>query len=138
MKLTTSLAALACAALFAIGLSISAIAGAPLPDGDSDGIPDEWDNCSAESNTDQCDTNTDGYGNLCDGDVNDDGAVGAPDFNIFRAEFGSSVPPGLAEADFNCDNAIGAPDFNIFRQAFGGFAGPSGLGCAGTAPCEGV
>ena len=133
-----SLVALACAALFALGLSISAIAGAPLPDTDNDGIPDEWDNCSTESNTDQCDTNTDGYGNLCDSDVNDDGAVGTPDFNEFRANFGSTVPPGDPDDDFNCDNAIGTPDFNIFRAAFGGLPGPSGLGCAGTSPCEGV
>jgi len=133
-----SLVALASAALFAIGLSISAIAGAPLPDTDSDGIPDEWDNCVSTSNTDQCDTNTDGYGNLCDTDINNDGAVGNPDFNTFRANFGQAVPPGNADTDFNCDNAVGNPDFNIFRSGFGGTPGPSGLGCAGTPPCEGV
>ena len=129
-----SLVALGCAALFAIGLSISAIAGTPLPDTDSDGIPDEWDNCVSTSNTDQCDTNTDGYGNVCDSDVNNDGVVGNPDFNTFRAEFGSAGP----DTDFNCDGVVGNPDFNIFRSAFGGAPGPSGLGCAGTSPCEGV
>ena len=132
-----SLVALGCAALFAIGLSISAIAGTPLPDTDSDGIPDEWDNCVSTSNTDQCDTNMDGYGNLCDADVAapNDGVVGLPDFNLFRADFGSA---GALDTDFNCDNVVGLPDFNIFRSAFGGAPGPSGLGCAGTIPCEGV
>lgn len=133
-----SLVALASAALFAIGLSISAIAGAPLPDTDSDGIPDEWDNCSSTSNTDQCDSNLDGYGNRCDPDLNNDGAVGGPDFTTFRSNFGQAVPPANPDADFTCDGAIGGPDFTIFRSGFGGAPGPSGLGCAGTIPCEGV
>jgi hypothetical protein len=133
-----SLVALASAALFAIGLSISAIAGAPLPDTDTDGIPGEWDNCSDVSNTDQCDSNMDGYGNRCDADLNNDGAIGSPDFNLFKQEYLLAVPPGDPDADLNCDNAVGSPDFNIFKQGFLGAPGPSGLGCAGTIPCEGV
>jgi hypothetical protein len=134
-----SVIALACAALFAFGLSISAYAGAPLPDTDGDGVPDEWDNCSTEPNASQLDTNLDGFGNRCDPDLNNDGTIAAPDFSLFRTAFGlGTVPPASPDADFNGDGIVGAPDFNILRALFGGPPGPSGLPCAGTIPCEGV
>lgn len=37
-----------------------------LPDVDSDGIPDGWDNCPLVSNADQLDSDSDGLGNVCD------------------------------------------------------------------------
>lgn len=42
---------------------------------DGDGIPDTSDNCLGIANADQRDTDADGFGNLCDADVDNDGRV---------------------------------------------------------------
>ncbi len=47
----------------------------PEGDRDRDGVPDEDDNCTEVPNPEQRDTNADGFGNLCDPDVNGDGLV---------------------------------------------------------------
>ena len=44
-------------------------------DRDGDGVPDSADNCIDLPNTDQRDTNGDGFGNLCDADVDGDGLI---------------------------------------------------------------
>ncbi|MBW2421096.1 MAG: hypothetical protein JRH19_21320 [Deltaproteobacteria bacterium] len=110
-----------------------------LADGDGDAVPDVDDNCTIVANSLQQDTNADGYGNVCDPDVNNDLGVGIPDFNSLRSVFGTVLgDPGYdPDADFNSDDAIGLPDLNIIRSFFGGPPGPSGLACAGTPGCEG-
>ncbi|MFP6623666.1 MAG: metallophosphoesterase family protein [Myxococcota bacterium] len=109
----------------------------PGDDDDGDGACDDADNCLGLANPDQIDSDQDGYGNLCDPDLNEDDAVGLPDFNDLRLVFGLSCSdPGYdADADFNSDCAIGVPDFNIYRNYFLGSPGPSGYACAGTIPC---
>jgi hypothetical protein len=127
---------LACALLLAFGLSFGVGAG-PVVDGDGDGIVDSLDNCSGVANTTQCDTDLDGYGNICDADTNNDYGVGPPDFGKFALAFGSTNELN----DFNCDGGVGPFDFGVFATAFGGFPGPSGLGCAGDKtqePCTGI
>ncbi|MBW2421797.1 MAG: trypsin-like serine protease, partial [Deltaproteobacteria bacterium] len=121
----------------AVGEMCDETADSCLPDGDSDGVGDPNDNCSLVANPSQLDTNADGYGNICDPDLNNDGAVGLPDINGFRSAFGASAgdPAFDPDADFNGDGATGIPDFNLFRAYFGGTPGPSGLTCAGTIPC---
>lgn len=106
-------------------------------DSDSDGIADDLDNCLEKVNPNQRDTNSDGYGNICDPDFNNDGSVNRIDFNTLRSQFGLSEGDlGYdTNIDLNGDNAIGLPDFNIFRTFFGKSPGPSGLSCAGTIPC---
>ena len=47
--------------------------GAPNTDGDD--FDDVNDNCALLSNNDQRDTNGDGFGNVCDPDLNNDGVV---------------------------------------------------------------
>ena len=102
-------------------------------------MPDDEDNCVDTPNPSQADTNSDGYGNACDPDYNNDDVVGIPDFNVFRASFGT----GLGDPGYNpdCDHSeppddvVGIPDFNPPRSYFGGPPGPSGLDCAGTLPC---
>ena len=51
-----------------LSLSSFAFAGA-----DGDGVPDDSDNCPNISNADQLDTDSDGLGNVCDGDADGDG-----------------------------------------------------------------
>ena len=52
--------------------------GAEVYDTDDDGIPTTLDNCTLVANADQRDTNGDGYGNVCDPDLNNDGIVNYP------------------------------------------------------------
>ena len=47
----------------------------PTDDRDGDGVPDALDNCIRIPNPDQRDTNGDGFGNVCDADVDGDGRV---------------------------------------------------------------
>ncbi len=98
---------------------------------DTDSRFDLLDNCTATDNENQIDVDGDGYGNLCDGDFNDDGVVGGPDFNTFRACFqGVPTPadPNCEESDMNGDGVVGMPDFNLFRQQYNqGAPGPSCL-----------
>jgi uncharacterized protein (TIGR03790 family) len=57
----------------------------PPADRDGDGVDDSTDNCIHLSNADQRDTDGDGYGNLCDPDVNNDGVV--------TTSWGVTIPP---------------------------------------------
>ncbi len=106
-------------------------------DTDGDGVLDAEDNCLEASNAEQRDTDRDGYGNRCDPDYNDDGLVGIPDFNALRAQFGNveTDPDYDDNVELTGDGAIGIPDFNVLNALFGLPPGPSGLDCAGTAPC---
>jgi hypothetical protein len=106
-----------------------------FPDADSDSVPDAVDNCVNVVNASQCDTNSDGYGNVCDADLDNDGVVGAADFGLFATSYGQSVPPGDPDADLNCSGYVDGADFGLLGQGYGGPPGPSGLACAGTTPC---
>ncbi len=99
------------------------------PDYDFDGVGHCQDNCTTWRNPQQVDSDFDGYGDACDPDYNNDGAVGIPDFNVIRSQFGrTNADPGFAPiCDHNGDGAVGITDFNLFRLYFGGEPGPSGL-----------
>jgi hypothetical protein len=94
-----------------------------LDDVDGDGITASLDNCRTVANPDQRDTDGDGYGNLCDGDLNNDGQVNFADLSVFRTRFMTSNP----DADFNGDGIVNFADLARFRQLFGAPPGPSGL-----------
>jgi len=44
---------------------------------------------------------------------------------------------GLDDADADGDDAVGAGGLAAIRRLFGSATGPSGLACAGSAPCLG-
>ena len=91
-------------------------------DGDSAGVPDSRDNCLAVANTDQRDSDSDGYGDACDADANNDGFVNSIDLALLNAAFGSS---GANRADLNGDGRVNALDLALVRRLFGTRPGPS-------------
>ena len=104
-----------------------------VPDGDSDGVPDDIDNCTLTENADQVDANGDGYGNACDADLNDDCVVNAVDLGQLRLAFFASNgdPNWNPAADLNVDGVVNVVDLGSMRTQFFSPPGPSGL----TAQC---
>ena len=94
-----------------------------IVDEDNDLIPDINDNCRLVANTNQRDTNGDGFGNVCDADLNDDGVINVVDLGLLRAVFFSADP----DADFNGDGVVNVVDLGIMRASFFGPPGPSSL-----------
>ncbi|HVN39509.1 MAG TPA: Ig-like domain-containing protein [Myxococcota bacterium] len=94
-----------------------------IHDQDGDGIADEVDNCTLVANPDQRDTDGDGYGNVCDADLNGDGMVNFQDLAIFRQKFGSNDP----DADFDGNGVVNFQDLAKLRLQFLKPPGPSGL-----------
>ncbi len=84
-------------------------------DTDQDGVQDSQDNCVNVANPLQRDTDGDGYGNFCDGDLNNDGNVSVGDLQIFRTRFGTNNQ----DADFDGNGWVSIGDLNIFRMLFG-------------------
>jgi hypothetical protein len=139
--MTRNLIVLGCAVLLAFGLSFGTFAGVS-PDSDSDGVPDAFDNCTNTPNgpllgTGLCvaqeDNDGDGYGNPCDTDLNNDFGVGLDDAAIALANQGNGAGD---VADVNCDTGVGLDDAAEVLGTQGATPGPSGLVCAGSAPCS--
>jgi hypothetical protein len=97
--------------------------GSSAIDSDADGVPDDADNCVAAANANQRDTDGDGFGNLCDADLNQDCIVNATDLGAFKTVFFSSD----ADADFDGNGTVNAGDLGILRLGFFLPPGPSGL-----------
>ncbi|MFK8015002.1 MAG: NF038122 family metalloprotease [Gammaproteobacteria bacterium] len=95
---------------------------APL-DSDEDGVLDSADNCTDEPNADQRDTNGDGYGNVCDADLNNDGVINVVDLGRMRSVFFDNDP----DADLNGDGVVNVIDLGRLRGSFFGAPGPSGI-----------
>ena len=91
--------------------------GIETADTDGDGVPDSSDNCTSVSNPSQLDTDGDGYGNLCDGDLNNDGSTDTLDLNLYKLAHRSAVGDANydIDADFNGDGVINTLDLNIYK-----------------------
>ncbi len=90
-------------------------------DPDHDDLAAVSDNCALETNPDQRDSNGDGFGNLCDPDLDNDGDVDGADLTQFRTAFlGSSADP-----DFDGDGRVNFADLSRLRKYFGGPPGPA-------------
>jgi hypothetical protein len=112
----------------------SSFGGALLGDSDGDGIDDLFDNCRDVMNASQLDTDSDGCGNACDGDFDQDGAVAGTDFFVFIdcLSPGSTGPgtgpandPQCLESDSDGDLAVAGTDFFAFLAQLGGLPGVS-------------
>ena len=105
---------------------------APGLDRDNDTIDDDFDNCleiaNGPNNTatvgpSQNDTDGDGYGNMCDGDFNQDNFVNSLDLGVFKQRFFTAAPDG----DLNGDGIINSLDLGLFKAMFFLAPGPSGV-----------
>jgi hypothetical protein len=111
--------------------------GAPT-DSDGDGVPDSVDNCIEVPNgplipdaggASQRDTDGDGYGNLCDGDLNNSGFVTTIDYVMLRNLINQSAAssPEAAAADLNGSGLVTVTDYLLMRDMLNAPPGPSGL-----------
>jgi len=96
---------------------------APVGDADNDGVLDNADNCLEVANSDQRDSNNDGFGNVCDADLDNDCLINFSDLGMLRIAFFSDDE----DSDFNGDGVVSAVDLGIMRSVFFGVPGPSGV-----------
>ncbi|MFK8016541.1 MAG: hypothetical protein AB8G17_14000 [Gammaproteobacteria bacterium] len=101
-------------------------------DTDNDGIADISDNCTLVPNgvllpddggNSQRDTNGDGFGNVCDPDLNNDNIVNVVDLGLLRQVFFQADD----DADLNGDGIVNVVDLGILRAQFFAPPGPAGL-----------
>jgi hypothetical protein len=127
-----------------IALALALATSASAQDADGDGTADDVDNCINAPNGPtlrdlgqniQRDTNGDGFGNVCDADLNDDGIVDFLDLGAFSSVFFSAD----ADADLNGDGVVDFLDLGRLSALF--FLAPGPTCCEGgfpPIPFEGV
>ncbi len=91
-------------------------------DTDNDTVDDSMDNCTLVPNTDQRDTNGDGYGNACDPDLNNDNIVNFADVSMWVPFFNTATS---GDADFNGDGSANFADYVLYTSYFLQPPGPS-------------
>lgn len=96
-------------------------------DADYDAIPDTADNCILMYNPSQLDSDRDGFGNVCDGDFDNNGVVNANDHVIMQFVYGLSADSSTlaAAADLNGSGIVSAQDELRLRIMMGSAPGPS-------------
>ncbi len=97
--------------------------GFGIGDADGDVKADDLDNCTLVANPDQLDVDADGFGNICDPDLNNDGVVNFLDLSQFSGVFLTDD----ALADFDGDGTVNFVDLSILANLFFMPPGPSGL-----------
>ncbi|NND58811.1 MAG: hypothetical protein HKN49_00940, partial [Gammaproteobacteria bacterium] len=66
----------------------------------------------------------DGYGNVCDADLDDNEITQSFDLTIMRQNFGSTTHK---DSDLNCNGITNSFDLSMMRNMFGQPPGPSAL-----------
>jgi hypothetical protein len=109
-----------------LGLALAAAAGLALGAGDvdEDTVANDVDNCITIPNTDQRDSNGDGFGNLCDGDLNNDLLVNAIDLRQMLRAIGTA----WSDADLNGDGTVTGADVRLLVRQLSGPPGPGNGG----------
>jgi hypothetical protein len=132
MKLRAIFALLS-AALLTVAFAFVAAAGTPCADGDGDGVCDDADNCLVLANPSQDDGDSDGYGEACDLDTNNDCVITTADIGIvLSAITGGETEPPPSPFDVNLDGFITTADIGVVLSGLSGPPpGPSGKSCAG-------
>ena len=86
-------------------------------------MADNLDNCKLVANTNQRNTDGDGYGNICDPDFNQNNIVDPADVSSLKAKIGQVSP----NHDLNGNGIVDPSDMNILKTYLGKAPGPSGL-----------
>ena len=89
-------------------------------DGDCDGVANKEDNCPALANVDQADFDGDGFGDACDGDVDDDGGFNEDDVCNFSPAGAVVGLDGTLSADADGDCDVDLDDFAALQIQFTG------------------
>lgn len=129
MKLRVILAiasAMLLTGVFVLGVDAGPVCGPG--DADSDGVCDDDDNCLGVNNPIQYDADWDGYGNICDNDIDNDCLVTVGDIG---AVIGFFTAPAPHQADVNEQGGVvDVGDIGKIIAAFTTIgAGPSGKSC---------
>jgi hypothetical protein len=87
-------------------------------DRDGDGLCDPVDNCRRVPNGDQLDSDDDGFGDACDIDFNEDGAVSVLDLLSLLGALDSAAgdPVYAEEVDLDGNGVVDAEDLALFRS----------------------
>ena len=93
---------------------------------DGDAIADDVDNCMLVENASQSDFDLDGYGDACDGDLDNNGTVGLEDLALVLSALLSQEPIG----DLDRNGSVGLEDLGAMLNWLGG-SGPSGTSLNG-------
>jgi hypothetical protein len=119
------------------GACFPAACATSTSDQDGDGMGDVCDDCLTSYDPSQLDADGDGFGNACDLDLDQDQLVTPNDLSIVLRHTGTQLgDPGFdARCDWNDDGVIDATDGYGVAAWMGLAPGPSGLWCAGHAPC---
>jgi hypothetical protein len=93
-------------------------------DSDGDGVPDSIDNCPTLDNPYQADTDSDGYGNACDADFNQNGMVDSSDLSLLKSVLRTTSP----DQDLNGNGVVDSTDYSIAKGYLRQAPGPSCCG----------
>lgn len=107
-----------------------------MADSDFDGVNDDVDNCTDVANPSQLDTNGDGYGNVCDPDLNNDCIVNFVDLGALKSAFFSTPgsPNWDPDADFDGNLVVNFLDLSRMKSVFFAEPGPGQGACGACLP----